>query len=173
MAQPLLDQQILVAISAAVVAGLQNLPTPTVNVQSDISKPGKYKGEKGRDLDRFLSQCELYWVTANVTDDHKRVVNALNRFEDKAAQWSISITDHMAAHAGTLPAEVDTWAKFKALLEKFFGDATPEDTAIMELDKLCRLEKKEKDTRDVAHYVTDFKAAIARITGLSNKDKEI
>lgn len=164
-------------------AALQNQPAPQitvtapaapqVNITSDLGKPGKCKGEKGRDLDRFLSQCELYWVTAVITDNKVRVVTALNRFEDKAAQWAVPITDHMAANNGALPAGIDTWAKFKEELQKYFSDATPEDTAIIELNQLCNLDTKAKNARDVAIYVTDFKALVARITGLSSKDKQI
>lgn len=149
------------------------LVTPIVMVVSDLSKPDKYKEEKGRDLDRFLSQCEVYWVTAGVVGDKKRVLTALGRLSEKASQWAISITDHMAAHNGDLPPEVDTWDKFKTLIQKYFGDATPEDTAIVELDKLCGLEVKERNSRDVGTYVSDFQALVARITGLSDKDKEI
>lgn len=170
-------------IAQIVAAVMQNLPAPPapaapaappiVTVVSDLSKPDKYKGEKGRDLDRFLSQCEAYWVTAGVVDDKRRVLTALGRLSEKASQWAISITDHMASHHGDLPPEVDTWDKFKTLIRKYFGDATPEDTAIMDLDKLCGLEAKERNSRDVGAYASDFQALVARITGLSDKDKEI
>ncbi|KAI0094155.1 hypothetical protein BDY19DRAFT_988026, partial [Irpex rosettiformis] len=151
MAQPL-HPDIVAAIGAAVAAAMQNMPVPQVIIQpasapavtlntTDIVKPDKYKGEKGRDLERFLSQYEAYWVTASITDERQK--------------------------------DVDDWAKLKAKLVKFFGDATPEDTAFIELDKLCNLEKKERDKRDVATYITDSQSYVARIQGLSEKDKEI
>lgn len=43
----------------------------------------------------------------------------------------------------------------------------------MELDKLCTLDGKERNSRDVGAYVSDFQSLVARITGLSDKDKEI
>lgn len=177
-----IDPALIAQIVAAVMANLPAPPTPAapaapvtpiVTVVSDLSKPDKYKGEKGRDLDRFLSQCEAYWVTAGVVGDKKRVLTALGRLSEKASQWAISITDHMATHNGDLPPEVDTWDKFKTLIRKYFGDATPEDTAIVELDKLCGLDGKERNSRDVGAYVSDFQALVARISGLSDKDKEI
>ncbi|KAI0083116.1 hypothetical protein BDY19DRAFT_998837 [Irpex rosettiformis] len=173
MAQQL-HPDIVAAIGAAVAAAMQNMPVPQVIVQpapapavtlntTDVVKPDKYKGEKGRDLERFLSQCEAYWVTANITDEHQKVLTTLGLMQEKAAQWAIMITDHMAQNNGALHTDVDDWTKLKAQLIKFFGDATPEDTAIIELDKLCNLEKKERDKCNVASYITDFQSYIARI----------
>ena len=178
MAQPLpqdIQNLIAQAVTAAVQAALQNVPAPQINVQAatDHIKPGKYKGERGRDLDRFLSQCDAYWVTANITNDRKRVLTALGLLESSAAQWSIGITDHMAQNAGVLPTGVATWDLFKTEIRKFFGDATPEETAITELTKLCNLEFKERNVRDVAAYVTEFRTFVDKISGLSDKDKEI
>lgn len=79
----------------------------------------------------------------------------------------------MALHNSRLLDDVNTWAKFKELLCKYFGNATPEDKAIVELDQLCNLEAKERASRDVGHYVSEFQALVARIPGLSDKDKEI
>ncbi|KAI0348247.1 hypothetical protein BDW22DRAFT_1436196, partial [Trametopsis cervina] len=39
--------------------------------------------------------------------------------------------------------------------------------------KLCSLEPRERNTRDVAAYVTDFRTLVTKIPGLSDKDKEI
>lgn len=171
----------LAAITQAVVAAMRAMPAPNVTVtqpavsinSTDIVKPGKYKGEKGRDLQRFLSQCEAYWITANITVEKTRILTALGLMEDKAAQWAIAITDFIAANNGALPTELDTWAKLRAELTKYFGDATPEDTAIIELNKLCNVDPKERDRRDVGLYVTEFQTLQVRIPGLSDKDKEI
>lgn len=136
-----MDQNLVNALATALAQALRNTPAPTVVVNNnDSAKPDKYKGEKGRDLDRFISQLEAYWVTANVTADRAKVVTVLGRLTDKAAQWAIPITDHMAANGGALPANVSTWALLKEELQKYFGDATPEDTAVMELERLCNLE---------------------------------
>lgn len=168
-------------IQAAVTAAIQALPAPIPTpapapvMISTHEKPGKYKGDKGRDLERFLSQCEAYWVTAAVTDDKTRVLTALGRMEDKASQWAIMITDYLADpnNNGALPANLDTWAKFRDALKQFFGDATPEDRAIIELDKLTDVDPRIRNTRDVGLYVTEFEAYVARIPGLGAKDKEI
>ncbi|KAI0084848.1 hypothetical protein BDY19DRAFT_997252, partial [Irpex rosettiformis] len=133
MAQPL-HPDIVAAIGAAVAAAMQNMPISQVIVQpapapavtlniTDVVKPDKYKGEKGRDLERFLSQCEAYWVTANITDERQKVLTTLGLMQEKAAQWAITITDHMAQNNGALHQDVDDWAKLKAKLVKFFGDA--------------------------------------------------
>ena len=158
-------------VTSAVAVAIQNVPAP-VNVQSH-EKPEKYKGEKGRDVERFISQCEAYWVTASITDQKTRVMTAIGRLSDKAAQWAIYITDHVASHQGSLPTEVDSWDKLKVLLRKFFGEATPEEKAIMELEKLTTMDPKERATRDVGLYVSEFNSLISRISGLSDKDKEI
>lgn len=97
----------------------------------------------------------------------------LGRLEGKAAEWTIYIIDYMALHNGRLPDDVNTWAKFKELLRKYFRDTTPEDKAIVELDQLCNLEAKERANRDVGYYVSEFQALVTRISGLSNKDKGI
>ena len=93
--------------------------------------------------------------------------------EDKAAQWAITITNHVAANTGVLSPDLDTWDKLHTELKKYFGDATPEDTAILELNKLCNLDPKERDRRDVGLYVTEFQTYAVRIFSLSDKDKEI
>lgn len=160
------------AMLTAVIAAVRAMPAPVINTSTAI-KPAKYKGEKGLDFSRFISQSEAYWVTAGITNDQNKILTALGLMEDKAAHWAISITDHMAANNGTLPTEVDTWDKFKKELAKHFGDATPEDTAIRELEKLCRLDSKSKNARDVSTYVTEFQTYVARIAGLSDKDKEV
>ena len=176
-----LTPEMLAAITQAVVTAMAAMPAPQIAItqpavsinSTDIVKPGKYKGEKGRDLQRFLSQCEAYWITANINNERTRILTALGLMEDKAAQWAIAITDHVAANAGALPNDLDTWDKLREQLKKYFGDATPEDTAIIELNRLCNLESKEKDKRDVGLYVTEFQTLAARISGLSDKDKEI
>ncbi len=169
------DPTLIAAIVAAVQAAMQNVPPPQINVNptADSVKPGKYKGERGRDLDRFISQCDAYWVTANVIEDRKKILTALGLLEGSAAHWAIGITDFMAAQGGALPNDVSTWDQFKEQLRKFFGDATPEDSAIIELTKLCNLEPRERNARDVAAYVTEFRTLVNRISGLSGKDKEI
>lgn len=162
-------------IQTAVTAAISAVPppvTPTVTLNTH-EKPGKYKGEKGRDVERFISQCDAYYAVSGVQSDKHRVISALGRLEDKAAQWAIHITDHMAQNNGRLPVDVNTWEKFKILLRTFFGDATPEDKAIVDLDRLCELDAKARATRDVGHYVSEFQALVARIQGLSEKDKEI
>ena len=153
---PVADQAFIAAIVAAVRTAMENTPPAQINVNpsADSVKPGKYKGERGRDLDRFISQCDAYWVTANVIEDRKKILTALGLLEGPAAHWAIGITDWMATHAGTLPLDVSTWDQFTAQLRKFFCDATPEDSAILELTKLCNLEAKERNARDVAAYVT-------------------
>ena len=95
MAQPL-HQDVINAIAAAVTAAMTQLPAPQVTIQApaaapvivhtDSTKPEKYKGEKGRELTRFLSQFEAYFITARVTDDKDKVMLALGRLSDKAAQ---------------------------------------------------------------------------------------
>lgn len=145
--------------------------TTSVNVQA-FDKPEKFKGEKV-DAERFMSQCEAFWVTANIADDHRRVMTAIGRLTDKAAQWAVYITDHVAAHAGALPTEVDTWDKFKTVFRTYFGESTPEDKAIIDLDKLVEMDVKTRSARDVGTYVSEFQALTARIPGLSEKDKQI
>ena len=71
----------------------------------------------------------------NITVEKTRILTALGLMEDKAAQSAIAITDFIAANNGALPNELDTWAKLRAELTKYFGDATPEDTAIIELNQ--------------------------------------
>lgn len=78
-----------------------------VHVQQ-FEKPEKYKGVRGRDLERFISQCEAYFVVGNVATNVQRVMTALGRLSEEAAQWAIGITDHMAANTGALPLDVDT-----------------------------------------------------------------
>ena len=160
-------QALLAAISAAAQ------PAPQIAIQTVHVKPDKYKAEKGVDLNCFVSQCEAYWITSSITDEKTRVLTALGLMQEKASHWAITITDHMAANNGDLPTNVDTWAKLKAELTKHFGDATPKDTAFLELEKLCNLEGKEKNNRDVGTYITEFQTYTARIPGLSDEDKEL
>ena len=120
----LTPDQLNALIANAVQAAIAALPTPTAPTPTPPpaitlnthEKPGKYKGEKGRDLERFISQCDAYYALSGITTDVTKVISALGRLEDKAAQWAIHVTDHMAANNGQLPAEVDSWTKFKELL---------------------------------------------------------
>lgn len=175
LTQAQLDQMIAGAVAAAIAginAAAAAAPVLAITLNTH-EKLGKYKGEKGWDVERFISQCDAYYALSGVASDKNRVISALSRLEHKAAQWAIHVTDHMAAHNGRLPDDVNTWAKFKALLRKYFGDATPEDKAIIELDQPCDLESKVCAARDVGHYVSEFQALVACIDGLSDKDKEI
>lgn len=180
MAAPI-SAEMIAAIAAAVSAAMQQVQinvapaaAPTVSLNTtDIVKPEKYKGERGRDLDRFLAQCDAYWVMASINDEKKRVLTALNLLTEKASQWAVAVLQYMAKNGGDLPPDCDTWAKIKEQLQKYFGDATPEDTAVMALERLCNLDSKERNMRDVGSYISDFQSYAARITGLLDKDKEI
>lgn len=124
-------------------------------------------------MKHFISQCNSYYVLSLVQSDKTKVISALGRLEEKAAEWAIHITDYMALHNSRLPDNVNIWAKFKELLCKYFGDTTPEDKAIVELDRLCNLKAKERAGWNVCHYVSAFQTLVAQIPSLSTKDKEI
>ena len=92
---------------ADIQAIIQTAVTSAISAQTgmtrSIEKPDKYKGEKGRDVERFIPQCEAYWVAAGITEEKVKVMTAVGRLTEKAAQWAIMITDHMAGHNGNLP----------------------------------------------------------------------
>lgn len=98
---------------------------------------------------------------------------ALGRLEDKALQWAIKLTNYMATNTGALPPTCDTWPHLCNLLKRYFEDATPKDRAIVEPDKLVDLDAKARSTCNVEHYIAEFNALIACISGLSTKDKKI
>lgn len=160
------------AVAAAMAAASAYAASAPVIVSSH-KKPGKYKGEKGRNFDCFISQREAYWVVVNIVDKKIKVFTALGRLEDKASQWAIELTNCMATNAGALPSICDTWPHLCNLLKQYFEDATPKDRAIVELDKLVDLNAKARSMRDVGQYIAEFNALTARISGLSAKDKEI
>lgn len=129
--QPAAIVQNTVATMAAAPAYIAPAPV----IVSSHKKPGKYKGEKECNLDCFITQCKTYWVVANIADKKTKVLTALGRLEDKALQWAIELINYMATNAGALPPICDTWPHFRNLLKWYFGDATPEDRAIIEMLK--------------------------------------
>ena len=137
---------------------------------NNIAKPKDYKGEHGRDLDRFISQVNAYLAQQTGWSDSKKVLAVIGFLADKAAQWAIPITDHMGSHQGALPAEYDTWEKLAQALRDAFGDSDTERSAMIRLDALCSYLHAERKTRDVSEYITEFKTLAAR-TKLSETDK--
>lgn len=140
---------------------------------SSHKKLGKYEGEKGRNLDCFISQCEAYWVVANITNEKTKVLTALSRLEDKVSQWAIELTNFMANNVGALLLTCNMWPHLRNLLKWYLRDVTSEDRVIIKLDKLINLDAKARSTRNVEHYIAKFNALMARISGLSAKDKKI
>ena len=151
-------QQFLAAFSGA------------IQPRDHIPKPKDYKGEHGRDLDRFISQVNAYLAQQTGWDDKKEVLAVIGFLGDKAAQWAIPITDYMGENNGALPTEYNTWAKVSAELRNAFGDHDTERSAMVRLDALCSYLHPERRTRDVSEYVTEFKTLGAR-TKLSETDK--
>ena len=148
------------------------LATISNNLQprDQIPKPKDYKGEHGRDLDRFISQVNAYLAQQTGWNDRKEVLAVIGFLADKAAQWAIPITDYMGKNQGTLPAEYDTWAKLSKALRDAFGDHDTERSAMVRLDALCSLMHPDRKTRDVSKYITEFKTLAAR-TQLSDVNK--
>lgn len=71
------------AVAAAMAAAPTHIASAPVIVSSH-EKLSKYKEEKERNLDHFISQCGAYWVVANIKDKKTKVLTALSRLEDKA-----------------------------------------------------------------------------------------
>ena len=144
--------------------------TGNITIRDQIPKPKDYKGEHGRDLDRFISQVNAYLAQQTGWDDKKQVLAVIGFLAEKAAQWAIPITDYMGTHQGTLPVEYDTWDKVSKALRDAFGDHDTARSAMIRLDALCSYLHAERKTRDVSEYVTEFKTLAAR-TSLSETDK--
>lgn len=164
----LTSNQLAAIVQNVVAAAMAAAPAHVASIiVSSHERPDKYKGEKGCDLDRFISQCKAYWVVTNITDEKTKVLTALGRLEDKASQWAIELTDYMTTNAGALSPTCDPWPHLHDLLKQYFEDATLKDRAIVELDaKVC-------STCDVGYYIAEFNALTACISGLSTEDKEI
>ena len=135
-----------------------------------IAKPKDYKGEYGRDLDRFISQVNAYLAQQTGWTETRKVMAVIGFLADKAAQWAIPITDYMGANQGALPAEYDTWEKLAKELRNAFGDHDTARSAMIRLDALCNYANPDRKTRDVSEYITEFKTLAAR-TSLSDTDK--
>lgn len=135
-----------------------------------IAKPKDYKGEYGRDLDRFISQVNAYLAQQTGWSDARQVMAVIGFLADKAAQWAIPITDYMGTHQGALPTEYDTWEKLSTALRNAFGDHDTARSAMIRLDALCNYANPDRKTRDVSEYITEFKTLAAR-TNLSDTDK--
>lgn len=124
----LTEQQLQTIIANSVAAALANVQASTPAITLNTHKETwEVQGDKGYDVEHFISQCDAYYALSAVQADKTQVISALGRLEGKAAEWAIYITDYIALHTGRLLDEVNTWAKFKELLHKYFGDATPED----------------------------------------------
>ena len=135
-----------------------------------IAKPKDYKGEYGRDLDRFISQVNAYLAQQTGWTETRKVMAVIGFLADKVAQWAIPITDYMGANQGALPAEYDTWEKLAKELRNAFGDHDTARSAMIRLDALCNYANPDRKTRDVSEYITEFKTLAAR-TRLSDTDK--
>lgn len=83
----LTEQQLQTIIANSVAAALANVqaPTPAITLNTH-EKPGKYKGDKGHNVERFISQCDAYYALSTVQSDKTRVISALGRLEEKAAE---------------------------------------------------------------------------------------
>ena len=138
--------------------------------RDQIPKPKEYKGEHGRDLDRFISQVNAYLAQQSGWDEKRKVLAVIGFLGDKAAQWAIPITDFMGENPGTLPTEYDTWAKLSKALRDAFGDSDIARSAMIQLDALCQYMHPDRKTRDVREYLTEFETLAGR-TKMTDAEK--
>lgn len=149
------------ALNAQLVA-LQAVPPFNAQPHDLFAKPAKFKGERGPDAERFLTDIKRYIDrhAQNLPTINHQVELALTFMEDKAAKWKETMMEQIGQ--GNTP-----FADWQAFVDQFkLSFARIEDSAAA-MEELKRIKQGNMST---AEYHDNFHRTIMR-TPLSDIDR--